>query len=58
MIVVFTIFIGITIYYIYYNWFSLKIMFLALNLILANKQKFGKCNSIEYMNGRNKTNKY
>ena len=33
-------------------------MFLASNLILAKKQKFGKCNSIEYRNGRNKTNKY
>ena len=28
-------------------------MFLALNLILAKKQKFGEC---EYVNGRNKTN--
>ena len=25
----------------------LKIMFLALNLVLAKKQRFGKCNSIE-----------
>ena len=31
----------------------LKTMFLALNLILAKKQKFGEC---EYVNGRNKTN--
>ena len=28
-------------------------MFLALNLILAKKQKFSEC---EYINGRNKTN--
>ena len=28
-------------------------MFLALNLILAKKQKFGEC---QYINGRNKTN--
>ena len=31
-------------------------MFLALNLILIKKQNFIECNSIEYMNGRNKTN--
>ena len=30
-------------------------MFLALNLILAKKQKFGECEDI---NGRNKTNRY
>ena len=41
----------------------LKIMFLALNLALTKKQKFGECNflectSIEHINGRNKTNKY
>ena len=43
-------------------------MFLALNLILTKKQKFGKFNFIgwnsiklnfvDYINGRNKTNKY
>ena len=44
MIVVFTTFIGITIYFLYYNWSLLKIIFLALNLILAKKQKFGECN--------------
>ena len=38
-------------------------MFLALNLILTKKQKFGKlnfieCNSIEHINGGNKRNKY
>ena len=33
-------------------------MFLALNLVLTKKQKFGECNSIEDINGRNKTNKY
>ena len=54
MIVVFIIFTEITIYFVYYNW-SLKIMFLALNLILAKKQKFGKC---KHINGRTKTNKY
>ena len=31
-------------------------MFFALNLILAKKQKFGECNFIEHINGRNKTN--
>ena len=30
-------------------------MFLALNLVLAKKQKIGKSNSIEHINGRNKT---
>ena len=39
MIVVFTTFIEITIYFIYYIW-SL-IMLLALNLILPKKPKFG-----------------
>ena len=63
MIVVFTIFAGITIYFVYYNCSLIKNMFLALNLVLAKKQKFGKCNfiecnSIEHINGRNKTNKY
>ena len=53
MIVVFTIFTGITIYFVYYNWSLIKKMFLALNLILAKKQRFS-----EYINGRNKTNKY
>ena len=30
-------------------------MFLALNLVLTKKQRFGECNSIENVNGRNKT---
>ena len=30
-------------------------MFLALNLVLAKKQKVGECNSIKHINGRNKT---
>ena len=34
-------------------------MFLALNLVLTKKQKFGKCNSsIEHINGKSQTNKY
>ena len=63
MISVFTIFIGITIYFVYYNWFLIKIMFLALNLKLTEKQKIGRlnfieCNFIEHINERQKTNKY
>ena len=61
MIVVFTIFNGITIYFVYYNWYLIKKMFLALNLILKNLVKvecsFIECSSAEYINGRNKTNK-
>ena len=61
MIVVFTIFNGITIYFVYYNWYLIKKMFLALNLILKNLVKvecsFIERSSAEYINGRNKTNK-
>ena len=42
MIVIFTIFIGVTIYFVYYNWSLIKNMFLALNLVLTKKQKFGE----------------
>ena len=42
MIVVFTIFTGITTYFVYYNCFLLKIMFFTLNLVLIRKQRFGK----------------
>ena len=31
-------------------------MFLALNLVLTKKQKFGECNSTEHINGKNQTN--
>ena len=41
MIVVFTIFTRITTYFVYYNWSLIK-MFLALNLVFAKKQRFGK----------------
>ena len=50
IIVICTIFTGVTIGL----WLKI-IMFLALNLILAKKQKFSEC---EYINGKNKTNKY
>ena len=53
MIVVFTIFTKITIYFVYYNWSLIKNNVSCLNLILAKKQKFSEC---EYINGRNKTN--
>ena len=42
MIVVFTIFTGITTYFVYYNWSLIKIIFLASNLVLTKKQRFGK----------------
>ena len=51
MIVVFTIFTGIIIYFVYYNWSLIKIMLLALNLVFAQKQRLDK-----HINGRNKTN--
>ena len=38
MTVVFTIFTGIIIYFVYYNWSFIKIRFFALNLILIKKQ--------------------
>ena len=49
-IVFFTIFTAITIYFVYYNWSLvknivsciIKKMFLALNLVLTKKQKFGE----------------
>ena len=31
-------------------------MFPALNLVVTKKQKFGECNSIEHINGKNQTN--
>ena len=45
MIVILTIFTGITTYFVYYNW---SLRFLALNLVLTKKQRFGK-----YINGKN-----
>ena len=48
VIIVFTIFTGITIYFVYYSWSLIQNMILALNLVLAKKQKFVKCNSIEW----------
>ena len=48
MIVVFTIFTGITTFLLITIGLWLKIMFLALNLVLTKKQKFGECNSIEW----------
>ena len=59
MIVISTIFTGITIYFVYYNKKCLWLkMFLALYLVLTKKQKFGESNYIEQINGRNKANKY
>ena len=55
MIVVFTIFTGITTFLLITIGLWLKIMFLALNLVLTKKQKFGER---KHINGRNKTNKY
>ena len=53
MIVFFAFFTGTTTYFVYYNWLWLKIMFLALSLVFAKKQRFGK-----HINWRDKTNKY
>ena len=53
MIVVFTIFSGITIYFVYYNWSLIKN---DVSCIKFNTCKETKMN--EYINGRNKTNKY
>ena len=51
MIVVFTIFTGITTFLLITIGLWLKIMFLALNLVLTKKQRFGK-----HINGKNQTN--
>ena len=42
MIVVFTTFTVIATYFVYYNWSLIKKIFLALNLVLTKKQRFGK----------------
>ena len=41
MIVVFTIFIGITIYFVYYNWFLIKNNVSCIKFNTSKKQKFG-----------------
>ena len=33
-----------TIYFVYYNWFLIKIKTFSLNIILVEKLQFGKCN--------------
>ena len=68
MIVTFTIFTGITIYFVYYNWSLIKNNVSCTKFNTQKKQRFGECNSIElnfiecnsieHINGRNKTNKY
>ena len=55
MIVIFTIFMGITAYFVYYNWSLIKNNVPCINLVLTKKQRFGECNSIEHINGRNQT---
>ena len=53
MIVVFTIFTGITIYFIYYNWPLIKNNVSCIKFNTHKKRKFG-----EQIGGNNKTNKY
>ena len=48
MIVVFTVFTGITTYFVYYNWSFIKN---NVSLVLTKKQRFGK-----QINGRSQTN--
>ena len=55
IIVVFTIFTGITIYFVYYNWSLIKN---NVSCIKFNTCKKTKDLVMEYINGRNKTNKY
>ena len=56
MLVVITVFMWITIHFVITTGLWLK-MFLALNLILTEKQKFGKQNFIEWTNKWEKQNK-
>ena len=53
MIVVFTTFIGITIYFVYYNWFLIKNNVSCIKFNTHWETKIGK-----HINGRNKINKY
>ena len=55
MIVVFAIFIGITIYFVYYNWSFFKN---NVSCIKFNTRKETKIWWMQHINGRNKTNKY
>ena len=55
IIVVFTIFTGITIYFVYYNWSLIKN---NVSCIKFNTCKKPEDLVMEYINGRNKTNKY
>ena len=55
MIVVFTIFTGITIYFVYYDWSLIKNNVSCIKFSTRKETKFGEC---KHINGRNKTNKY
>ena len=57
-IVIFTIFTGITIYFVYYNWPLIKNNVSCIKFNIHKETNFIECNSIEYINGRNKTNNY
>ena len=47
MIVVFTVFIGITIYFVYYNWSLIKKNVSCIKFSNHKETKFGECNTIE-----------
>ena len=58
MILVFITFIGITFYFVYYNWFLIKNNVSYIKFGTHKEKKFGECNSTEHINGKNQTNKY
>ena len=66
MIVVFTTFTGVTIYFVYYNWSLIKNNVCCIKFSTDKETKIWWLNAIplnvipliEHINGRNKTNKY
>ena len=54
--ILFTINVGIGTYFVYFNWYLKKMLFL-LSLVPVLKQQFNKCNSIELINGKSQTNR-
>ena len=53
--ILFTINVGIGTYFVYFNWYLKKMLF-VLSLVPVLKQQFNKCNSIELVDGKSQTN--
>ena len=52
--ILFTINVGIGTYFVYFNWYLKKMLF-VLSLVPVLKQQFNKCNSIELVDGKSQT---